>query len=432
MSSDWKRIRLADCCEINPESITQSWPYKEFSYIDISSVGEGESIAAFERIDRSSAPSRAQRLVTSGDTLLSLVRPTRRSMLFLKCPEPDTVVSTGFAVLRANPNLVHPRFLYYLVFDRQFTRYLESREKGAAYPAVTVADIADAEVDLPPLRVQYEVIRSLSALDDKIELNRRMNATLEAMAKALFKSWFIDFDPVRAKLDGRQPQNLDPTTAALFPDSFQDSELGQIPIGWRVVELRQIADVVDCLHSKKPERSTNGRLLLQLNNIRNDGLVDLTDSYLIDEMDYQKWISRMEAVAGDCVITNVGRVGAVGQIPEGVKAALGRNITGIRCKEEFPFPTFLVECLVSDSMREEILRKTDTGTILDALNVRSIPTLRLVCPNWTIGLRFEEVTRPIRRRMEQNVASSRSLAILRDTLLPSLVSGDLKTHTGGS
>ena len=137
----------------------------------------------------------------------------------------------------------------------------------------------------------------------------------------------------------------------------------------------------------------------------------------------------MEAAAGDCVITNVGRVGAVGQIPEGVKAALGRNITGIRCKAEFPFPTFLIECLVSESMREEIRLKTDSGTILDALNVKSIPKLRFARPSREIGARFETLTRPLRRRMEQNISESRTLATLRDTLLPKLLSGELSTKS---
>ena len=265
----------------------------------------------------------------------------------------------------------------------------------------------------------------LGALDDKIELNRRMNATLEAMARALFQSWFVDFDPVRAKLDGRPPAALDPAIAALFPEHLEESTLGHIPKGWEAAELGQIAHVIDCLHAKKPERCDAGQLYLQLNNIRDDGLIDITDSFFVGAEDYQKWISRMEAVAGDCVITNVGRVGAVGQIPEGVKAALGRNITGIRCKAEFPFPTFLIECLVSESMREEIRLKTDSGTILDALNVKSIPKLRFVRPTREIGARFEELTRPVRRRMEQNISESRTLATLRDTLLPKLLSGEL-------
>jgi type I restriction enzyme S subunit len=192
-----------------------------------------------------------------------------------------------------------------------------------------------------------------------------------------------------------------------------------------VSELGHIAEVIDCLHAKKPERCDVGGIFLQLNNIHDNGLIDTDDAYLINEIEYKKWISRMEAKEGDCVITNVGRVGAVAQIPSGVKAALGRNITGVRCRVEFSFPTFLIECLLSEAMRDEIRQKTDTGTILDALNVKSIPRLRFVRPSNEIAQHFETLVRPLRERMEQNLSQSRTLATLRDTLLPKLMGGEI-------
>ena len=105
---------------------------------------------------------------------------------------------------------------------------------GAVFDSLRCADIPNFEIPLPPLAEQKAIAAVLGALDDKIELNRRMNATLEAMARALFQSWFVDFDPVRAKLDGRQPPAFDRATADLFPNGFEDSELGHIPKGWTV------------------------------------------------------------------------------------------------------------------------------------------------------------------------------------------------------
>jgi len=326
---------------------------------------------------------------------------------------------------RLNRSLADPSFYCFFFNSDEGQALIASVATGSVQQNLNITALHSLVVPLPPLAEQKAIAAVLEALDDKIDLNRRMIATLEAMARALFQSWFVDFDPVRAKVDGRQPVGLDPATAAFFPDSFQDSSIGHIPTGWEVAELGQIADVIDCLHAKKPERCENGQLYLQLNNIRDDGLIDITDSFFVSIEDYRKWISRMEARAGDCVITNVGRVGAVGQIPEGVKAALGRNITGIRCKSSFQFPTFLIECLVSESMREEIRLKTDSGTILDALNVKSIPKLRFVRPTLEIGARFDSLSRPFRRRMEQNLLESRTLATLRDTLLPKLLSGEL-------
>jgi type I restriction enzyme S subunit len=186
--------------------------------------------------------------------------------------------------------------------------------------------------------------------------------------------------------------------------------------------------VIDCLHSKKPERRDSGKPFLQLSNIRDDGLLDMIDSFLISDADYEAWTARMEASPGDCVITNVGRVGAVAQVPLGVRAALGRNMTGVRCTPSFPFPSFLVEALRSDSMKEEIARRTDTGTILNSLNVRSIPRLAITRPPDNVVGAFEGCCRPLRERMERNLSESVTLTAISDFLLPKLMSGEIRVN----
>lgn len=296
---------------------------------------------------------------------------------------------------------------------------------------LNLKDVSQLPILLPDSGERECISNIIGTLEDKIELNRRMNETLEAMARAIFKSWFVDFDPVRAKAGGEPPESicrrlgLTPNLLALFPDRLVDSELGEIPEGWASTNIGEIADVIDCLHSKKPERCDTGYPFLQLKNIRDDGLLDMQDTYFVNEGDYLKWTSRMEAKHGDCVVTNVGRVGAVAQIPEGLKAALGRNMTGIRCKSTFPYPTFLIQSLLSDAMRAEIERKMDVGTILNALNVKSIPKLRLVLAGDDLLRQFELVCRPLRQRMEHGFRESRTLANLRDGLLPKLLSGEL-------
>ncbi len=250
------------------------------------------------------------------------------------------------------------------------------------------------------------------------------------MARAIFKSWFVDFDPVRVKMEGhwRREESflgLPSHLGDFFPDRLVDSELGETPEGWEVSTIGSVAEVIDCLHSTKPERRETGMPLLQLANIRDDGVIDMQDTYFIDEADYVRWVSRMEASPGDCVITNVGRVGAVAQMPVGQKAALGRNMTGVRCKPTFLFPTVLIECLLSRAMKREIVLKLDTGTILDALNVRNIPKLRFVRPTRKVLESFEHSVRPLRAQMERHLAESRTVAALRDALLPKLISGEL-------
>ena len=339
----------------------------------------------------------------------------------------DTVaLAQRIILLRGKINQLDNSFLKYSLMSEYLQSQLRSRSSGTTVVGIKQSELRKIEIAVPPFAEQRNIAKSLSALDNKIELNRNMNTTLEQIAQALFKSWFVDFDPVKAKAAGRPPEGMDTETAALFPSEFQESELGLIPKGWRVGKIGEIANVIDCLHSKKPERKEIGLPLLQLWNIRGDGLLDMEDTYFISEDSYRLWISRIEAAKGDCVITNVGRVGAVAQIADELKAALGRNMTALRCKPTFSFPTFLLQSLISDVMKTEIFIKKDTGTILDALNVKNIPTLRLVVPALPIADLFEQIARPVRAKMEKNVEQSRTLITLRNSLLPKLISGQLR------
>jgi len=231
--ANWKNTTLGALCAVNPDTRGVDWPYSVMQYIDISSVGSGLFNTSPRELSLDEAPSRAQRLVEAEDTIISTVRPNRRSFLFLRCPPPNTVASTGFCVLRAREGKMDPRFLYYQITQQSFTDYLASRAEGSAYPAVNPSVFEEAEIRVPPLSEQRAIARILGALDDKIEANRKMNTTLEAVAQALFQSWFIDFTPVHAKSKGRTP-NLPPQIAALFPSEFEDSSLGPIPKGWKI------------------------------------------------------------------------------------------------------------------------------------------------------------------------------------------------------
>ncbi|MBM4043095.1 MAG: DUF559 domain-containing protein, partial [Planctomycetes bacterium] len=215
MPSEWRETTLGELCEVNPDRMGPSWRYDPMEYIEISSVGVGQLLEPPVSIAVADAPSRAQRLVRAGDTIVSSVRPNRRSFLYMRDPKPNTVVSTGFAVLRARAGL-DARFLYYLATTQAFTDYLVFREEGAAYPSVTPDVFEDAPVRVPPLPVQRSIARVLGALDDKIELNRRMNGTLEQMCRAIFKSWFIDFDPVKRNMARRSGQRQ-PSSPPLLP-----------------------------------------------------------------------------------------------------------------------------------------------------------------------------------------------------------------------
>jgi type I restriction enzyme S subunit len=142
-------------------------------------------------------------------------------------------VNQHVAIIRPKAAELDARFLrYVLVSEPMQNHLLALASAGATRNALTKAMIEGLEISVPPLAEQKRIAEVLGALDDKIELNRRMNATLEATARALFQSWFVDFDPVRAKLDGRTPSGIGRTPAALFPDSFKHTETAVLPTGW--------------------------------------------------------------------------------------------------------------------------------------------------------------------------------------------------------
>jgi Restriction endonuclease S subunits len=389
-----------------------SWPWVKTQELQDGWLHDTEEHITDEAVARSSA-----KVLPTNSVLVAMYGATVGQLGILRRP---MTCNQACSALVVDPAEADYRYLFFQLLHARSR--LKSLATGAAQQNLSGVLIKSLRFPFPPLSEQLAIAHILGTLDDKIELNRRTNETLESIARALFKSWFVDFDPVRAKSEGRDPR-IPPHLADLFPEAFEDSELGQIPLGWVSDPLASIAEVVDCSHAKKPERRSIGSPLLQLGTIGAHAMLDPTDLYLVGESDYRAWTARIEAREGDCVITNVGRVGAVAQIPSGFRAALGRNMTGLRCRSAWAFPTFLIELIRSDAFRSEIDSKTDAGTILDALNVRSIPHLRFVRPPVEVAQAFESLTRPLRARMEQALAETASLAAARDALLPGLMSG---------
>ena len=431
--SAWPWTRLDDICDAivdcphSTPTLAESGPFLVRSQDIRSGVFRTETAA------RVSEGSYEERVVRGEPTYGDLLYSREGTYFGIAAEVPkDTRVCLGqrMVLIRPRPSVVNPRFLRYWLNSPVMAGHIASFREGSVAERLNLRAIRSLPVVVPPLADQERIAGVLGALDDKIELNRRISCTLESIAHAIFKSWFADFDPVHQKMEGGEV-GLPPDVASLWPARMTESRLGPIPEGWSVGKLGDIVQVIDCLHSKKPERRAVGGILLQLNNIRDDGLLDVSDAYMINDEDYAKWTSRLEVQEGDCVITNVGRVGAVSQIPPGVRAALGRNMTGLRCQPGRAHPTFLIQALLSDAMRQEMADKTDAGTILEALNVRSIPHLGIVLPPSELVDRFEVVCGPMRHLMERLLLQSQSLARARDVLLPQLLGGWLRKCPAG-
>lgn len=230
---------------------------------------------------------------------------------------------------------------------------------GAATPIVNKSAFSSIKVLVPSYKIQRKIAAVLSAYDDLMENNNRRIAMLEKMAEELYREWFMRLR---------------------FPRHEKAAIVKGVPEGWAVKTLKDVASVIDCLHTKKPEHTESGEgWLLQLENIKENGRFSKSFKYLISKADYEEWTKNIEVTEGDCLITNVGRIAAIAQIPRGVKAALGRNMTAVRPKE-IP-ASFLIQYLLSPHMQEEVSKKQDLGAIMGALNVRAINKLAIMVPD---------------------------------------------------
>jgi type I restriction enzyme S subunit len=334
-------------------------------------------------------------------------------------------VNQHVAIIRPDPKCLDARFLRYVLVSHDYqSRMLALASAGATRPALTKSMIEELDIPSPPLPEQRAIASVLGALDDKIELNRRMNATLEAMARALFQSWFVDFDPVRAKLDGRQPEGMDAETAALFPDSFQDSELGHIPKGWTVRPLTSLA----CYLSRGigPSYLEHGGVCVLNQKCVRDHRVDFTKSRRHDAV--KKPINDRALMLYDILVNStgmgtLGRVAQVFHLPE--VAIVDSHVTIVRPASDTD-PFFLGINLTGREAEIEELGEGSTGQT--ELSRTRLGEMKVIAPPFDLQKAFGAAVGPLLKRINENETQSRTLATLRDTLLPRLLSGELSVQ----
>ena len=300
------------------------------------------------------------------------------------------------------------RFAYYFLRHFDFRSY----NSGSAQPSLNRNFVHPIPINVPPVSEQRTIAHILGTLDDKIELNRRMNETLEAMARALFKSWFIDFDPVRAKMEGRDT-GLPEAIADLFPDRLVDSEMGEMPEGWAVKPLE------DCMlltMGQSPPGSTY--------NDDGDGLpffqgrTDFGFRYPTN----RRFCSAPTRVARpeDTLVSVRAPVGDINVAWE--RCCIGRGVAALRHRSGSASYTYHSAWAMQRTLREY----QHSGTVFGAINKGQFEALRMIDADPKTIDAFDSLAGPLDARVRSSVSESRTLVALRDTLLPKLISGELR------
>jgi type I restriction enzyme S subunit len=376
---------------------------------DVDYIGEVD----FDRLFPNN--SKAVRRPRPGDLLTGIIGTFGNSYLYRD--DDRFGVSSAVAILRPHQIRLLPKYLYYCLTSPSFRATHRAFMGGSVQGYTNLPTIRQLPIVLPPLTKQKAIAAMLGALDDKIELNRRMNATLEAMARAFFQSWFVDFDPVRAKLDGRQPTGLDPATAALFPNEFEESELGPIPKGWTV---ERVGDVVSCVGGSTPSTTEpkfweggvhSFATPKDLSQLDSPVLID-TERRITDAGVTQ--MSSGLLPAGTLLLSSRAPVGylAIAATP----VAINQGFIALKCNERAS-NYFMLNWCRSNMIEIESRASGTTFAEISKQNFRPIPLI--LPPKDLMGV-FTKASAPLYGEIATNVHQSRTLAAIRDALLPQL------------
>lgn len=357
--------------------------------------------------------------------------------------------------LRVLSNLaVDQEYLFYALKTQEFSDYLVSTAQGSANQAsITLKDILKYEIPWPKLVERKNIVSIAGGLRRKIELNRQTNQTLENIAQAIFKSWFVDFDPTRAKiaakkngqdpelaamaaiagkevneletLSGDQLEKLQ-STAALFPDNFEDSELGEIPEGWSIGSVGDIALAKGGYAFKGKSFVDEGHPVVKIKNITGDGRVDLTGAVCIND-EQASSSKRFKLNDGDLLMAMTGAtVGKIGFVTTGGKAVyLNQRVAKFE-SERFgrKISWFLFCCFGRSSIFDSVVGAAQ-GSAQPNISSSGIEATQLVMPSHELIEEFSNKSDSLFKKWLCNIDENAGLEQLRDTILPKLLSGEL-------
>jgi len=406
MSSEWPLVSLKEVTSVLGDGLhgTPEYdPYGDHFFINGNNLSSGKIIfsAATKRVSATEAAKHKKNLTDR--TILVSINGTLGKVAFYAG---EKVVLGKSACYFNVVDSVDKHFIRYVLDNEVFQGYIHNLASGSTIKNVSLKLMRDFQFRLPPIPVQQRIAGVLKALDDRITLLRETNTTLEAIAQALFKSWFVDFDPVHAKMQGRAPEGMDEATAALFPDSFGESELGDVPKGWSTGKLADIASLKGGKMLDKTSFSDSGANPV----FGGAGVMGFSD------------LSNSEGF----VIT-VGRVGAYcGQYFWHQGRAWVNNNASLVSPINPDDSCWLFLWLKNVDM--DLIKK---GAAQPFVSNGDISDLKIVLPPGFVVDKFVQFVEPIFQKLSLIREKTQSLEVLRDTLLPRLISGQLQLPKAG-
>ena len=427
--SGWQEMPFSEALQINPTVRLDRG--SNYPYVDMASVNADlRNADSVEEREFKGGGSKFQ----SGDTLMARITPClengKIARYHTKGDQQVAHGSTEFIVIRGRENVTDNDFVYYLTQWNEVRNYAIGQMTGTSgRQRVPVDSLDHLTVEIPPLDEQRAIAHVLGTLDDKIELNRRMNETLEEMVRALFKSWFVDFDPVRAKMEGQWQRGeslpgLPADLYDLFPDRIVDSDLGEIPEGWEFGTVSQLAERIQ--NGGTPKRSeptywyTRDIPWLTSSEVR--------QSFVLDT---QSYISRLglEQSSAKIIPARSILVALYGATAGQVSMNIYPLTTNQAVSAIIPCDGNRYFCLVSLKSKVGELGNRAVGSAQQNISKQAVESTNVVLPSIELRFNFDIMVKGLFERIYRNLEESHALVAQRDALLPGLVSGQLKLES---
>jgi len=428
MGSEWKDCRLGDCITLlsggTPSKSKPEFWGKGTPWVSAKDMKSFWLNGAQDCLTPLGAES-ATRLVEPGTTLMLVRGMTLHNDIPISRVRTISAFNQDVKAVLPKGSL-HPSYLPHLLVALKPRLLSIVDAAGHGTGRLGTETMMALPIQLPSGDTQQDIARFADAIEGKIALLRETNATLEAIAQAIFKSWFVDFAPVLAKAEGREPEGVPPEVANLFPSEFEESELGAIPKGWRVVSLKDITSKIGSGATPRGGKEAyveEGIALVRSQNVYDseftwDGLARITDQQAAA-------LSNVELFPGDVLlnITGASILRTCVVDPGVLPARVNQHVAILRAKPEVP-SHYIHQHLLRKSTKDYLMGM-NAGASREAVTKGHIESVPVVLPPTMILRRFQEITSPGFARVESNTAQVRHLTELRDTLLPRLMSGKL-------
>jgi len=296
-------------------------------------------------------------------------------------------------------------YLFYILTSDRYQEHLFDKAVGSGQPNLSPSDITSVEIPFPIYEEQISIASILSAIDDKIENNLQMNKTLEEMATALYKHWFVDFGPFRE-------------------GEFVDSELGRIPKGWIVKLFGEVVSKYIDNRGKTPPITENGIPLLEVKHISSNLFPELTVQKYVTIDTYNSWF-RSHLENNDIIISTVGTIGLTALVPKNSTVCIAQNLLGIRFNNNSLPRSFMFYLMKSPYFLNQIDNRL-VITVQKSIKRQDLDVIPVLIPNFDYILYYSSKVEDYLNLMESNISENQTLTTLRDTLLPKLISGEVR------